>query len=331
VNDQWGVPLDFSRIKTFPLRTRRNLVAGENLADPAGAVPSWEHPEFEELAERLGDVCRLGGMILWSMGAHVIKAGLGPYVSDLLDKGLLGHVAGNGAVAIHDFELALVGGTSEDVADALERGVFGMWEETGRYMNEAIVEGVRNGWGYGRAIGAFMDRRPDLFPYREFSVVWHAYRARVPFTIHVTIGADIVHQHPTADFAAIGEASGRDFKIYCRSVCELEGGAFLNFGSAVTGPEVFLKALSIVRNLGHSVRRFVTANFDVFPLGDYRNAVVDDRVRPEYFYRPWKNIVVRPPSLGGKGFHIEGDHRVTVPAVHACLVKAAAPGEGTGD
>jgi hypothetical protein len=264
------------------------------------------------------------------MGAHVVKAGLGPYVADLVRRGIVRHVAGNGAVAIHDFELAMIGETSEDVAGTLETGTFGMWEETGRFMNEAIADGVPKGWGGGRSLGAFMAKYPDRFPHRDISVIWHAYEARVPLTIHVTIGADIVHQHPAVDFAAVGEASGTDFRIFCRSVSQLEGGAFLNFGSAVTGPEVFLKALSIARNLQYTVKRFTTANFDVVPLGDYRNAAVTDQVRPEYFYRPWKNVVVRPPSTGGKGFHIEGRHRDTIPQVHFRLLRALEAHRGGG-
>ncbi len=320
----WGTPLDFSGIRTHSLRSRRNLVTRSSVADITQPPPDWDHPELGELVERLAEVARAERVLVWSLGAHVIKAGLGPYVSDLAARGILKHVAGNGAVAIHDFELALQGATSEDVASALEDGTFGMWEETGRFMHEAVADGVRRGEGYGQALGRYMDARPDRFPYRELSVIWNLYRVRCPLTLHVTIGADIIHQHPAVDFSAVGQASGTDFKIFCRTVSRLEGGAYLNFGSAVTGPEVFLKALAIARNLGHPVKRFTTANFDVVKLGDYRDAVIQDEIRPEYFYRPWKNIVVRPPSLGGKGFHLEGKHQDTMPVVYDRLLRTLA-------
>ena len=321
---QRGKPFDFGLLRTVSVAGRRNLVSVRDLADPRSEPPAWNHPELPELAGRLSEAIRSGRCVLVSTGAHVIKAGLGPYLLQWLRRGWIHHIAGNGAVAIHDFELALIGGTSEDVADALERGIFGMWEETGRLMHRALAEGAGQGLGFGWSVGSFMEKHPELFPHREVSVLYHAYRLKVPCTIHVTIGADIVHQHPSCDFARVGEASGTDFKIYCSTVAGLEGGAFLNFGSAVTGPEVFLKALSIVRNAGFKVERFTTANFDIVPLGDYRNAVVDQDLKPAYFYRPWKNIVVRPTSLGGKGFHIEGEHKNTIPVLHKYLTEALA-------
>ncbi len=292
----------------------------DQLADPEAAPPAWEHPELDELAGRLAQAAGAGGRLIWFMGAHVIKKGLGPYVTELMKRGIVRHVAGNGAVAIHDFELAMIGATSESVAEGIENGTFGMWEETGTLMNRAAAEGVPAGRGFGAALGAFMEAHSDRFPYRDKSVIWNAYRCGVPLTLHVTIGADIIHQSPKVDFAVLGEASGIDFRLFCTSVGMLEGGAFLNFGSAVTGPEVFLKALSIVRNLGFSVRNITTANFDIVPLGDYRNAAVAGRERPEYFYRPWKNIIVRPAGTAGKGFHIEGRHQETIPSLYHRLI-----------
>ncbi len=313
-----GTPLDFGPIRTFPVAARRNLVTAAALADIAAPPPAWEHPELDELAGRTAAAARAGALLLWSMGAHVIKTGLAPYVIDLLRRGLVSHIAGNGAVAIHDFEFAMLGATSESVAEGIDRGTFGMWEETGRWMQDALAPDPSR--GYGRALGEYIDAHPERFPHRELSLLWQARRAGVPFTVHVSIGADIVHQHPAADFAAIGAASGADFKIYCRTVSMLAGGVFLNFGSAVTGPEVFLKALAVARNLGHPAARLTTANFDIVPLGEYRTAPVTDEVRPEFYYRPWKNIVVRPASLGGKGFHIEGRHQDTLPALYHRLL-----------
>jgi len=246
-------------------------------------------------------------------GAHVIKCGLGPLVSDMLARGYITHVATNGAGTIHDFELALIGETSEDVADAIETGMFGMAEETGALINRAVQSGVRDGLGYGESLGRFI-MEDERFEYRDLSVLYHAYRLGIPLTVHIGIGTDIHHQHPTVDFGALGWASGQDFRIYCQTISELEDGVFLNFGSAVTGPEVFLKALSIVRNVAHNVFHITTANFDLVPLGDYRTPVGKDE--PQYYYRPRKNIVNRPTSHGGRGYHIEGDHAVTVPNLY---------------
>jgi phosphoheptose isomerase len=223
-------------------------------------------------------------------------------------------VAGNGAVSIHDFELALIGETSEDVATSLEDGTFGTADETGALMHQAIRAGARDGLGYGAAIGRFISENEAQFPFRKLSVLGSAYELGVPATVHVTIGTDIIHQHPAADFAAIGATSGLDFRLFAASVCELEGGVFLNFGSAVTGPEVFLKSLTIARNLGHRVADITTANFDLIPMADYRSPVTSDE--PIYYYRPRKNIVNRPTSLGGRGYHITGDHRVTIPNLY---------------
>jgi hypothetical protein len=205
------------------------------------------------------------------------------------------------------------------VADSIEDGSFGMVEETGRVINEAVQAGVADRLGYGEALGRLYADQADLVPHREASIVYNAYRLGIPATFHVTMGTDIIHQHPAVDFGALGEASGIDFQVYCATVAKLEGGVFCNFGSAVTGPEVFLKALAVARNLGHTVRNIVTANFDLFPLrGDYRADVPTDDV--EYYYRPRKNIVNRPTSLGGRGYHICGDHRQTIPALAHLLI-----------
>jgi hypothetical protein len=253
------------------------------------------------------------------LGAHAVKCGLSLLVIDLMQRGLVTHVAGNGAVSIHDFELALIGETSEDVPDSIEDGSFGMADETGRMINEAVKAGVRDGLGYGEALGRLYAADPR-FKHRDVSILYSGHKLGVPVTIHVTIGTDIIHQHPAVDFGALGAASGLDFRTYCATVAKLEGGVFCNFGSAVTGPEVFLKALSIARNLGHTVHRITTANFDLFPLrGDYRAEVPKDDI--EYYYRPRKNIVNRPVSLGGRGYHITGDHKATLPNLYQMLIE----------
>jgi phosphoheptose isomerase len=189
-------------------------------------------------------------------------------------------------------------------------------------MNQAIQRGANQGMGIGEALGRLIAEDPR-FAYRENSVLYAAYQLGIPYTVHVAIGTDIIHQHPQADFAAIGWASGQDFKVFTRAVCDLEGGVFCNFGSSVIGPEVFLKALSIARNLGNTVKVFTTANFDLIPLGDYRKPVGDDQ--PDYYYRPRKNIVNRPVLLGGRGYHITGDHRTTLPNLYHQIVDQLQP------
>jgi phosphoheptose isomerase len=300
-------------VKTYPLPQRPSRVALENLVSPSAPLPEYEHPELAEVAERIAAARQAGHPVIWMIGAHVVKRGLSPILIDLMERGIITHLASNGAAIIHDFEIAFQGTTSEDVAKSLEDGSFGMAEETGRELNLAIQSGARQGLGIGESVGTWMTAG-DRFIHRDLSLVYTAYRYHIPYTVHVAIGTDIIHQHPLADFGAIGWGSGQDFKIFTASVCGLEGGVFCNFGSSVIGPEVFLKALSIARNLGNPVRIFTTANFDLLPLQDYRRPLGEDQT--EYYYRPRKNIVNRPVSLGGKGFHITGDHRATIPHLH---------------
>ena len=317
-------PIDLSRVRTYPLAQRRNLVRLADLITPEMPPPPFDSPELDEVAERIVAARRAGRPVIWMMGAHVIKSGLSRLLIDLMRRSIVTHVAGNGAVSIHDFELALIGETSEDVVTSLEDGTFGMAEETGALMHQAIREGARDGLGYGMAVGRFIAEHSappgGRFPFHEVSVLHNAYVFGVPATIHVTLGADIIHQYPAVDFGAIGAASGLDFRLFVTAVSELERGVFLNFGSAVTGPEVFLKALTIARNLGHTVADITTANFDLLPLGDYRRPV--DTSDPVYYYRPRKNIVNRPTSLGGQGYHITGDHRVTIPNLYHRVIAA---------
>ncbi len=306
--------LDFSRIKTYPIARRRNLVHLSDLIAPDAPPPTFEDPDFAAVVDHIIAARRAGRSLIWMMGAHVIKSGLSRLLIDMLKRHIITHVAGNGAVSIHDFELALIGETSEDVASSLEDGTFGMAEETGALMHQALRDGARDGLGYGAAIGRFMAQHPELFPHREVSVLYQAYVLGMPATVHVTLGADIIHQHPAADFAVLGATSGADFRRFATAVSQLAGGVFVNFGSAVTGPEVFLKALTVARNLGHRVAPITTANFDLLPVDDaYRARGYED---PLYYYRPLKNIVRRPTSLGGQGYHVTGDHRETIPALY---------------
>lgn len=307
--------LDFSGIQTYSAAGRTNLVRIETLKTPGvSPIPAWESAELDELADRIAAARKNNRPVVLFMGAHVIKCGLSRYLIALIQRGIITHLAGNGACSIHDFELAYLGGTSEHVPTAIEDGSFGMWEETGRWMNEAIQAGATEGYGYGESLARYVHQNPDRFPNKDDCVFYQAWLHDVPATYHIALGTDIIHQHPIADFAAIGRASGVDFHTFCDSISQLDGGVFLNFGSGVIGPEVFLKALSIARNLHYPTFQITTANFDLIPLGDYHKSIGYDD--PLYYYRPRKNIVNRPVSRGGKGWHFCGDHQQTLPNLY---------------
>ncbi len=310
-----GLQLDLSDIKTYDANIRTNLVTIENLMVP-GVTPHEEFSEegFSELIERIREARKNNRPVIWSMGAHVIKNRLSRYIIELIKEGIITHVASNGAGSIHDFELAYLGGTSEDVPTAIEDGSFGMWEQTGAWMNEALKQGAELNLGYGEALGKYIYDNPQKFPYREDCVLYQCYVNNIPCSYHIALGTDIIHQHPLCDMSIIGKCSGIDFKKMCASVAQLDGGVFLNFGSAVIGAEVFLKALSIARNLGYPTFKITTANFDLINLGNYRVKIGYDD--PNYYYRPRKNIVNRPTSQGGKGWHFNGDHQITIPTLY---------------
>ena len=310
--------LDLTQVQTYPLAQRRNLLHLEDLIRPQDPVPPFDDPQLAEVADRIVEARRSRRPVIWMMGAPVLKSGLSPLVIDLLRRGIITHVAGSGAVSIHDFELALVGQTGEDVATSIEDGTFGMAEETGALMHRAIQRGARDGLGYGESIGRFITQE-ECFPHREVSILYEAYQLGVPVTIHVTLGSDVIHEHPECDFATLGWASGQDFKVYCAAVAELEGGVLLHVGSAVMGPEVFLKALSIARNLGHRVERFTTANFDLLDPGEGYRASEGKDDAPCYS-GPRKGMVNRPTSMGGQRYHIVGNYRATIANLYQRLV-----------
>jgi len=315
-----SMQLDFSGIRTYSAEERTNLVRIDNLKRPgAYEVPAWGNEDFDELVSRIRKARGEGREVILSMGAHVIKCGLSPYLIQLMKDGWITHLAGNGACSIHDFELAYLGGTSEHVPTAIEDGSFGMWEQTGGWMNEAIQADAKENIGYGEALARYIDAHPERFPYKDDCVLYQAYRLDIPATYHIALGTDIIHQHPSVDFEAIGRTSGVDFHKVCYSVAHMDGGVYMNFGSGVIGPEVFLKALSIARNLGYPTFDITTANFDLIDLGDYRSSIGYEN--PQYYYRPRKNIVNRPVSRGGKGWHFCGDHQETIPNLYEKLTR----------
>ncbi len=314
--------LSLEKVQTYSAEDRVNLVTIENMLTPGlSPVPAWDAEGFDLLVERILAARKNKRPIIFSMGAHVVKNRLSRYVIELMKQGLITHVAGNGACSIHDFELCYLGGTSEDVPTAIEDGSFGMWEQTGRWMNEAIQAGARADFGYGESLARYMDKHQERFHNLQDCILYQAYKLGIPATYHIALGTDIIHQHPIVDFAAIGKASGIDFQTICHTVSQLDGGVYLNFGSAVIGPEVFLKALSIARNLGYPTYKITTANFDLIDLGDYHSKIGYED--PNYYYRPRKNIVNRPVSRGGMGWHFVGDHQQTVPNLYQRLTEKA--------
>ncbi len=311
---------DRARLKLRPLAERRHDITLDHLL-LLGATPPRDDSRLDVIAERTAVARQSGRPVILMMGAHVIKSGVSRQVIDLIERGLITHVAMNGAGPIHDFELALIGATTESVARYISEGQFGLWQETGR-INDLVRQGAAEGLGIGEALGRAIAEGD--FPHRDVSILAAGYRARVPVTVHIGIGYDIIHEHPNCDGAALGAASYTDFLVFTRAVEELEGGVLLCFGSAVMGPEVYLKALAMVRNVAHqegrTIARFTTAVFDLLDMPeDYHTEAPRDD--PRYYYRPFKTILVRTVRDGGESFYVQGDHRTTLPGLHDRLIK----------
>ncbi|MEI6511781.1 MAG: hypothetical protein WCO51_00705 [bacterium] len=311
---------DRKRLQLRPLDERIHDVHVCDLFELTDTTPVFEHPNLDTLSDRMAQAVQNKRPVILMMGAHVIKVGLSRFVIDMMKRGMVTHVAMNGAGPIHDSDLALVGGTSESVKRYIKKGEFGLWEEAGR-LNEAAKEAALDGIGYGEAIGRMISS--GGYPHEEISILAAGYKLKVPVTVHVGIGYDIIHQHPNCDGAAIGTASYTDFLVYAHAVSQLEGGVLLCFGSAVMGPEVYLKALSMARNVaiqeGREIRHFATGVFDLMKLeGDLtQEAPTDD---PRYYYRPWKTILVRTVQDGGESFYFAGDHRATMPSLYRKVI-----------
>jgi hypothetical protein len=284
----------------------------------------YQHPEFSQLTSSILQARQTGRPVILMMGAHPIKLGLSRYFVDLIERGLVTHLATNGAGIIHDYELALGAGTSENVPKWIQAGQFGLWEETGR-LNDVIADGASKGEGLGEAVGRAIETHK--FPCRDLSICAAGYRAGIPVTAHVGIGSDIIHAHANCDGAALGATSYTDFLIFARAVQDLEGGVFLNVGSAVAGPEVYLKALSMARNVarqhGEEIRQFTTAVFDLVELPANFRQGPPAKDHPQYYYRPWKTILVRTVADGGQSYYFCGDHAVTIPSLWAGILQAS--------
>ncbi len=319
---------DRSKLIIKPLEQRTHDLHRTSLLeldDEPTQLPAAAMRDLSEIGMRLVEARQKKAAILLLMGAHVIRAGVQRQLIDLMERGLVTHVGMNGAGPIHDYELARIGATCESVARYIRTGEFGLWHETGE-MNDVVREGAAAGMGLGESLGrAILDGE---FPFKDTSILAAGVRLNVPVTVHIGIGYDIIHEHPNFDPAAFGIASYRDFLTVCDTVNRLEGGAFLCFGSAVMGPEVYLKALSMARNVAHQegrqIARFTTAAFDLIPIeGDFQGEA--PKSNPQYYYRPWKTILVRTVADGGKSYYVCGDHRQTVPQLRLAAVERDKP------
>ncbi|SHF16990.1 hypothetical protein SAMN02746089_01426 [Caldanaerobius fijiensis DSM 17918] len=319
---------DRSKLRLKPLSEREHDLDLNCMLQLDGEIPAFNHPHIDVLVDRILKARDRGSAVIFMMGAHVIRSGVSRFLIELMKKGLVTHFALNGAGAIHDFEFSLIGATTESVARYIREGQFGLWKETGQ-INEAAKMAVREKIGLGEAIGKMIEI--GNFPYKDISLLAAGYRMQVPVTVHVGIGLDIIHEHPNCDGAALGEASYRDFLIFAQSITNLEGGVFIDFGSAVTGPEVYLKALSMARNValqeGRTIAHFTTAVFDLLPLEQTNYREQPPKSDPRYYFRPWKTILVRTVSDGGESYYIQGDHRATISNLACKLLVKAESGE----
>ncbi|MFH1478947.1 MAG: hypothetical protein ABIG92_04135 [Candidatus Omnitrophota bacterium] len=308
--------IDLSKLKSYPISKRKSKVRYQDFAKAPSKGMSFldfykglpdilAGSNFRNIVKAIAEACRKKKPVMVMMGSHVIKCGLNPVLIELIKKGVISSIALNGSGAIHDFEIALIGKTSEDVECALQEGSFGMAKETALYLNGAFGEAVEREIGAGEAIGQVIEE--EKLPFKDQSLLYNCYKQKIPATIHVAIGTDIVHQHPSCDGANIGEASLRDFHRFIEVVSGLgNGGVVLNIGSNVILPEVFLKALNVARNLGYKVKDFTDCNFDMIN-----------------HYRPYQNVVKRPIVSGGAGYTVIGHHEIMIPllaqAVTECI------------
>ncbi len=304
-------PVSLKSVKSYSLCGRKSKVSvrslalppekGDTLGDFFGKLPDvLAARDFRDAVRAIVSARKQGRPVVLGMGAHPVKLGLSPVIISLMNDGVITALASNGACTIHDYELALAGHTSEDVAAELCTGTFGMARETGQGLNRAINRGIKQGYGIGASVGEYIGR--GRFPFKERSIFAAAYALGIPATVHVGIGTDIIHMHPEADGAAIGKGSMQDFRLFAAVIADLEGGVYLNLGSAVIMPEVFLKALNVARNLGNRVEAITTINMDFIQ-----------------HYRPTENVLKRPTSGAGRNIALTGHHEIMFPLLAAAV------------
>lgn len=314
---------DRNQLKLNPLSQRVNDLSREIILKLDDPIPDFDNEFLETIADRIITAKANNATIMVIMGAHVIRSGVNRFLIDLMQKGFISLIGTNGACPIHDMELAMIGETTESVSRYIKEGQFGLWNETGR-VNDAAVYAKNHDFGLGEAIGKMIVENEGEFSYHETSLFAAGYRLGIPITVHVGIGQDIVHEHPNCDGAAIGASSYRDFLTLAHYVQNLDGGVILNIGTAVMGPEVFLKALSMARNVAkqknQEIKHFTSAVFDLVDLGTDPNTEAQ-KTEPVYYFRPYKTILVRTVADGGESFYIRGNHRVTIPNLHRWIIQ----------
>jgi len=314
---------DRSKLTLLPLSDRQHDLSLDVILDLSDKIPAFENENLETLAKRIVEAHQRGAAVIILMGAHVIRSGVSRFLIDLMEKGMVDLIGCNGAVTIHDMEFAMIGKTTESVAKYIQFGQFGLWKETGR-VNDAAKFAYEHGLGLGESIGKMIHDNPDEFPHGEISVLAAGYHLGIPITVHVGIGQDIVHEHPNFDGAAYGAASYRDFLTFVNYVENLEGGVMLNIGTAVMGPEVYLKALAMARNVAMQenrvIKHFTTGVLDIVDLGENpgKEALKTDAV---YYFRPFKTVLVRTVGDGGESYYVRGNHRATVSNLHRLVLE----------
>jgi hypothetical protein len=306
---------DRSRLSIQPLSERVHDLTLDHWLDLESPVPQFDDPRLKDIARRIHAATEANASRILMMGAHLLRAGVNKHIIDLMERGHLTHIAMNGAGIIHDYELARVGATTESVARYIRTGEFGLWRETGE-LNDVIRAAATDKLGLGEAVGKHISE--SSYPHRDLSITAAAWRLGVPVTVHVGIGYDILHEQPNCDGAAVGDTSYRDFLIFAGAVERLENGVLLSFGSAIMGPEVYLKALAMARNVerqqNRDIKRFTTAVFDMVPIhGDIHSEL--PKSDPGYYFRPHKTMLVRTVADGGESFYFCGIHRATFPAL----------------
>ena len=311
---------DRSRLRLLPIKERLNDLSLSSTL-PLGRASSVNRV-FTSIATEIIKANKSKSSVVLMMGAHVLRSGVQPFLIDMMERGYLNCIAVNGAFAIHDFELALIGATTESVALYIKEGHFGLWQETG-HINEIVAWAWQQKMGLGEAVGYAIDE--EKLPYRDISILANAHRLGIPVTVHVAIGCDITHEHPNFDGAAYGGTSYIDFLRLASVLESLEGGVVMNFGSAVMAPEVYLKALSMARNVarqkGQRISNITTLVCDLLELPPYYHEE-PSKEDPAYYYRPWKTMLVRTVADGGKSFYVRGHHRETIPQLWTAISKA---------
>lgn len=320
--------LDRKKIKFRPLAERKNKMTVSDVKTLNSSGPRLADTNIEFLAQAIVKAYKKNKKVILAMGAHPLRRGNSRIIINLMERGIISHVATNGAVPIHDLELALIGATMEDVERYIKDGKFGNWEEASVFINKAALYGSRHGLGLGESIGRAIHKGfASKFPYKDVSIFAAAYRLGIPITVHKGIGYDITDQHPSADFGAIGKTSGDDFLIFADSISKLQGGVFISMGAQAMGPEVYLKALSMARNISiqkkKKINSFTTGVFDLIDLGNWRSEkdVVNYKILkrlkdPRYYFRPLKTILVRTIRDGGKSYYVRGDFSDTIPVLY---------------